>query len=244
MLARILGAHHRGPGDAAPGTAGGLDYQLNGPGPEANGPARATMRPVEHLLRLYHGPPGRKGKGLTRRIAAVVAFALTTLAGCTAASNHLSSTPPSSVSGSSSSTTTSLPAVGSTLSLRDGEGSSEEFTVTLLRVVDPARPASASDAPPAGDSLAEVVVKVTGVSGAYNDDAAGAVTILGDDDDTYSAGADRLKGCPKAGLFTVTAGKSVTECVAIVIKKTVRVASVEFTPGGGIGSTIGQWKVG
>ena len=140
------------------------------------------------------------------------------------------------------STTQAAASVGSTLSLNDGEG--DTFTVTLLQFVDPATPASSFDTAPAGDNLAEVLLKITGVTGTYSDDANSDVSVIGSDDQTYSPGFESLNGCTNfsSGAFTVTPGQSSSGCVAIEIKTSVTADTVEFSAG--YGNDVGEWKVG
>lgn len=166
---------------------------------------------------------------------------LLALAGCTSAAT----TSTSLTTTSASPTTTVQPGIGATVSLNDGSG--DTFTVTLLRLLQPATPARPSDAPPAQDRLVGVLVRITGTGGSYNDDARHAVTVIGSDDRTYAAGAEAIKGCAgfaHDGLFNVDSGQSVAGCVTIVINKSVRIETVEWTPPGQVLlDDIGRWKV-
>jgi hypothetical protein len=114
--------------------------------------------------------------------------------------------------------------------------------VTLLRFQDPATPARPKDAPPAGDNLAEVLIKVTGVTGTYQDQATTAVAVVGSDGQAYSAGSQSLAGCVsfKSGEFTVKAGQSVTGCVAVEIKKSIKPVQIEYDAG--YVGTTGTWS--
>ncbi len=143
------------------------------------------------------------------------------------------------VAGCSSTTRARVARVGSTLTLNDGIG--DTIRVTLLKFQDPATPASRRNAPPAGEYLAEVLIKVTGVSGTYQFVANTAVAVVGSDKQAYAAGSERLLGCTDfdSGELTVTPGHSVTGCVAVEIKKGVAAAKIEYDSGY-IGST-GVW---
>jgi hypothetical protein len=143
------------------------------------------------------------------------------------------------VAGCSSTPPARAATVGSTLTLNDGTG--DTVQVTLLKFQDPATPAGHSDEAPAGDSLAEVLVKVTGVSGTYQVDADTAVAVLGSDNQVYSAGSERLLGCTNfnSDQISVTAGHSVSGCVAVEIKKGVKPAKIEFDAG--YVGTTGDW---
>jgi hypothetical protein len=167
------------------------------------------------------------------------------LAGCSTAST--TGTTVSTTTSPSLTTTTLEPGVGATVSLSDGDGAGDTFTVTLVKVIQAANPARPSDAAPPEDRLVGVLVKITGRAGSYNDDARHAVTVIGSDDDTYVAGAEKLKGCAgfaHDGLFNVDEGQSVTGCVTIVIKKSVRVETVEWTPPGqDLLDNIGRWRI-
>jgi len=142
--------------------------------------------------------------------------------------------------GCASTATPAKPArVGSTLTLNDGMG--DTLNVTLLKFEDPATPASHVDSPPAGDNLAEVLIKVTAVSGTYQFDAIIAVAVVGSNNQVYSAGSERLVGCTdfNAGQLTVAPGRSVTGCVAVEIKKKIKAARIEFDAG--YVGTTGVW---
>jgi hypothetical protein len=165
---------------------------------------------------------------------------LATLCLVAAAISGCAITSSSSPTGSSTTVTTTPPsAVGATLTLNDGTG--DTIKVTLLRFQDPATPATRKDAAPAGDNLAEVLIKVTGVTGTYQDEATTAVAVVGSDGQAYSAGPETLAGCTnfKAGEFTVKAGQSLTGCVAVEIKKSVKPVQVEYDAG--YVGTTGTW---
>lgn len=129
--------------------------------------------------------------------------------------------------------------VGTSLSINDGTG--DTITVTLLKFEDPATPAGSNDKAPSGDELVGVVVKVTGVTGTFQEAAGTAVALLGANGQAYAAGSQRLAGCSlfAGGQITVEKGKSVTGCVAVPIKKGVKVAKIEFD--GGYVGTTGDW---
>jgi hypothetical protein len=144
-----------------------------------------------------------------------------------------------SVTSTDAPSTTIAGQVGSKFTLNDGTG--DTIDVTLLKFEDPATPASKADAPPAGDNLAEVLITITGVSGTYKDAASTAVAVIGSDHNVYSAGPERLAGCTsfKPGEFTLVAGKSLTGCVAVEIKKTVKPVKIEYDAG--YVGTTGIW---
>jgi hypothetical protein len=184
---------------------------------------------------------------MLKRLVAAVIFGIL-IAGCTSASTTVNTTANTFVATTSSSaaattTTTTKPVatIGSTLSLDDGEGNT--FTVTLIKVVDPAKGATQFDTAPAGDVLAEVLIKITGTKGNYMDDADSTISVIGSDDQTYSPGFESIAGCTNfnSGDFTVTPGQSVTGCDAIEIKKGVKLATIEYT--GGASNTVGEWKI-
>jgi len=138
------------------------------------------------------------------------------------------------------STTRAKPAtVGSTLTLNDGMG--DTVNVTLLKFEDPAPPAGPTDAPPAGDNLAEVLIKVTGLSGTYKYDADDAVAVVGSNNQTYAGGPGRLAGCYsfESGQVSVAPGRSAIGCVAVEITKGIKAAKIEYDAG--YVGTTGIW---
>lgn len=132
-------------------------------------------------------------------------------------------------------------AIGTSLSVNDGTGDSVK--VTLLTFENPATAASAAEGAPAGEQLDGVLVKVTGVTGTFQEAAGTAVALLGTNGHTYAAGAQGLVGCSlfPAGQIRVTVGKSVTGCVAVPITKGVKVAKIEFDAG--YVGTTGDWAI-
>jgi len=137
-------------------------------------------------------------------------------------------------------TTAAGATVGSTLTLNDGTG--DTVDVTLLKFQDPARPTSHSDTPPPGDALVEVVIKVTGVGGTFEDDVDTAVAVVGSEGQVYAAVPGGLAGCTSFApvQFTLTAGHSITGCVAVVVRNAVKLSKVEYDAGT-VGTT-GVWN--
>ncbi len=168
---------------------------------------------------------------MTRRLTALLGSltVAVTLSACGAAS---STYPKGSPGGQPAS-------VGTSLSVNDGTG--DTVSVTLLKFENPATPASAAGTAPAGDQLDGVLVKVTGVTGHFQDAVGTAVALLAANGHTYPAGSQQLTGCSlfSGGEITVGPGKSVTGCVAVPITKGVKVTKIEFDAG--YVGTTGDW---
>ena len=135
----------------------------------------------------------------------------------------------------------SLARVGDTLNLKTEAG--HPFEITLTQVVDPARATSGS----AGSGKRFVAVEFRidntsgqGISGNANADA----NVVGSNDQTYNTTHTTLRECgTNTSKIEPAAGKTVTSCVAFLMRTSVKVAQVQFSPAAGGANEYGQWQV-
>ena len=101
--------------------------------------ATAVRHPLVTFSGHAEGMDGtrHRGRAVARRFLFVTAaLPLAGLAGCSAAST--TATTGSTTTSPAGPTTTVVPGVGARISLSDGDGTSDTFTVTLLKVLQPA----------------------------------------------------------------------------------------------------------
>ena len=134
--------------------------------------------------------------------------------------------------------------VGDTLDLKTAAGRS--FSITLLRVIDPAQTAG-QKAPKAGKRFVAPVFSITNTSShALDADANTDVNIIGTTGHMYTpANGTSLSNCSiyPNGLIQLAPGKSKTGCVPFQFRTSVVVSKVEFYPAAGNASDYGTWRV-
>jgi hypothetical protein len=221
-----------------------------------------SAEPAPPARRLFARLPERKAMtgradGMSKLLlaGATVALALGVAAcGSLSSTTPQTTTPPSATSTTAPSTTTSstapstttttIPAVGTGQTLTVGAG--DKVTMYVLKITDPATPASSSDAAPAGQHLVSVTIKVRGLSGTSTADANGTI-VIGSNGQTYEFTVTQgLAGCTNFnyGDFTVTPGESQVGCVAFAVPNGVKIAQVSYVAPLGMGDTSATWKVG
>ena len=146
----------------------------------------------------------------------------------------------SSKSSSSSSTTTAH--VGSTVNI----GGSKGLGVTLTQVIDPASGADQYTTADAGKRFVAVDLKiVNNGTAAFSDDANSDVTLIGSDNQSYTADFDSVSECTNfnSGQFTLSPGESSTGCVVFQVPNGVNTAKVQFQTESGFSGSTGEWLV-
>ena len=145
----------------------------------------------------------------------------------------------SSTTASSSSKPASAAHVGATISL-PGE------QITVVKVIDPAQGTDQFTTPDAGKRFvgAELTINNTGKA-ALSDDANSTVSLVGSDNQDYTADFSAISGCTNfnSGQYTISSGQSETGCVTFQIPDGVTVAKVQFTDQAGMGNNTAQWLV-
>ncbi len=157
----------------------------------------------------------------------------------TSASSGSTNTSSSSKSKSNAPTTAG---VGSTIDV----GGSKGLAVTLNSVIDPASGADQYTTPNAGYRFVAADIKiVNNGTAAFSDDANSDVTIIGSDNQTYTADFDSVSECTNfnSGQYTLAPGESATGCVVFQLPNTVTTAKVEFQTQSGLSTSTGEWIV-
>lgn len=133
--------------------------------------------------------------------------------------------------------------VGSTLDAKDIDD--HTLAVTLTQVVDPAQGSDSFDQPDAGNRFIAVDLALANKSTAtISDDANSDLTVVGSDNQDYTADFDTVVGCTNFadGEFTLLPGNSVSGCVVFQLPTNVSAKSVQFSFDSGFTNTV-QWAV-
>ncbi len=115
--------------------------------------------------------------------------------------------------------------------------------VTLLAVTDPAQGANQFTNPDAGKRFVATQMKVSNSgNGILSDDANNDVTIIGSDNQTYTADLNSLAGCTNfnSGSYALSPDDTSTGCVAFQLPTGVTTSKVRFALFGGV---KGEWLV-
>lgn len=134
--------------------------------------------------------------------------------------------------------------VGATLSFADDNGN--PYTVQLTQVIDPAQGADEFDQPNAGYRFVAAVFDITDTGAkSISDDANNNSTVVGSDDQDYTADFDSVSECTNFndGEYQIDPGQSSTGCVVFQLPTSVTVAQVQWSPNGGFGGSFGSWDV-
>ena len=125
--------------------------------------------------------------------------------------------------------------------------SSENVGVTLDNVYNPAQGSDTFDQPNAGNYFVALDFTVQNNSSTpFTDDMNSDVTLVGSDNQTYTADFDTVSECTNFNNGDVALGKnaSVTGCVVFQLPDTVKPAQMDFLFGDAYGSAPGVWSLG
>lgn len=133
-------------------------------------------------------------------------------------------------------TTATAPAQTSsdTLTVHDFNGNT--LRVTAAGIIDPAAPANADVAVPAGTRLVAVELTLKGDGpGTISSDANSNTTVIGSDGQAYTPGFDPVTECTNFsdGAYTLLAGDTEKGCVVVQLPNSVTIKSVQFSLGNG-----------
>lgn len=125
-------------------------------------------------------------------------------------------------------------------------GGSKGLAVTLQQVMDPATSDNQYITADAGKRFVAVKLQIQNNGQAsYQDDANNNVTLIGSDNQSYTADFDPISGCTNFsnGEYTLAAGESATGCVVFQVPNGVKAAKVQFQTISGLSSSTGKWLV-
>jgi len=252
--------HSAGPGSQAPGS--------RQQGPQAPGSQSADVNDtvaIEIPARSPEGP--RRGGWLGRNKAwtalGVVAALLVVLiiAGAVAIGTRSTksgapaaggATPTPAPSHASAPATPGPPgttagSVGTTykISGTGTDGSPAVYLITLLRVQDPAAPGNSAGAAGPGEHLAGAEFMIKDVTGNATEDANHDTVAQGSDQTTYMPSSSALAAGTNfnGGQFSVSPGDVVTGWIAFQLPGSVKIASIQWSPNGGLSGTSASWTV-
>jgi hypothetical protein len=132
--------------------------------------------------------------------------------------------------------------LGSTLNATDADGNA--YTVTLVKVINPATGSDEFNQPDSGKYLFGAVFTITGKTGSASDDANNDAVVVGSDDQDYTADFNSIAGYTnfQHGEWNVSPGTAVTGAVTFQLPTGVTVKSVQW--GGDLfGGTRGTWNL-
>lgn len=161
----------------------------------------------------------------------------------------VSTTPSGTTAGAQPSTSSSAAAskaavagVASYFDVQDASG--DTYRVTLTKVLDPAQGADEFSTPDHGKRFVGAVFTVKAMSGSPKDEDADIdAAAIGSNGQTYTADFDAIKGYTNFndGSINVAEGDTATGAVTFQVPTGVKVSKVQWTAGGGFGSTV-QWS--
>jgi hypothetical protein len=228
---RAWGPHTQPLPDPQPGAYGA------GPGPAAQQSPTGSR------------PRQRRGSHRVRNVFAVIGGLVVAGGIISAISSHggvstTASGSPATATGSPAAARKATAArVGSYFDVQDASGNT--YRVTLAKVIDPAQGADQFTTPDSGKHFAGIVFRITALNGSPQDeDANNDAAIVGSNGQTYPADFDDIAGYTNfdSGTIHVAQGATETGSVTFQVPDQVKVTEVQWTAGGGFGSTV-QWDV-
>lgn len=155
---------------------------------------------------------------------------------------NTTATSSNSKSSSSKSSSSATAHVGSTVNI----GGSKGLAVTLNQIIDPASGADQYTTADAGKRFVAVELKiVNNGSSSYSDDANSDVSVIGSNNQSYTADFDSVSECTNfnEGQYTLASGENITGCVVFQLPNGINVSKVQFQTEEGLSQSTGQWSV-
>ncbi len=128
----------------------------------------------------------------------------------------------------------------------DDQGNDTKYSVTVVKLVEPASASDEFNTASSGRHLAGAEVQVTGITGQSTGNAFITMSTQGSDDQTYGssilttlAAGDTFN----SGVFHVAPGQHQTGWVPFEVKDGVHVASVQWTASSGFSDSVATWTV-
>ena len=105
-------------------------------------------------------------------------------------------------------------------------------SVTLIKVIDPAKGADEFNTPDNGKRFVGAEFRIKDLSGTTDDDANSNAVAQGSNSQTYTADFSDIAGCTNFndGEYNVTAGQSVVGCVVFQVPKGVKTSAIQWAP--------------
>lgn len=179
-----------------------------------------------------------------RLFAAAALFALVgfSVSACSAGGSGVDTKPAASSSSAPSATAHPIAHVGSLIDV----GGSHGLGITLTQVIDPAQGADQFTTPDAGKRFVavELSIKNNG-SATYSDDANNDTSVIGSDNQSYTADFDSVSECTNFndGDIRLAAGESISGCVVFQLPTGINAVKVQYTPDSGFSGSTGEWQV-
>lgn len=163
-------------------------------------------------------------------------------------SNSTVATAPTSKPTTTTTTKAGTAHVGAALSLVGADGAKAD--VTLTQVINPATgaagPPTDSSGNPSGAVYVStlITIKNTG-STALQGDANNDSTLIGSNNQSYSADFDSVNECTdfNSGSYQIGVGESATGCVTYVLPAGVTPVKFQYSPSSGFSNNFGEWLI-
>ena len=193
-------------------------------------------------------PPPKKRHWVRNTFLAIAAVIVVIIIVAVANSGGgVSTTPSGSTAGGKPSASTPAKAptvahIGSYFDVKDASG--DTYRVTLDKLIDPAQGADQFTTPDNGNRFVGAVFTIQAISGSPKDeDANNDAVLVGSNGQSYTADFSSIAGYTdfNDGQISVAQGAMATGAVTFQVPEGVKVAKVQWTPGG-FGSAV-QWNV-
>jgi hypothetical protein len=115
-----------------------------------------------------------------------------------------------------------------------------------VKVIDPAQGSDEFTVPEQGKRFVAVVFAVRNVGSSPDQgDANNNTTVIGSDNQSYSADFDNVNGCTNfsEGSYQLGPGESANGCVVVQLPKAVNAAKVQWNPQSGFSDSFAEWLV-
>lgn len=135
--------------------------------------------------------------------------------------------------------------IGTAITLA-GNGSGEQMSVTVTKVISSASPSDSFDGAPAGDRLYAVQFRLSDTgSAAYSDSPSNGAAVVDSAGQSYQSGLETVAECQSfGGTENIASGSSGLGCVVFEVPKAAKITQVQFTLDSGMGPDTGQWSFG
>jgi hypothetical protein len=123
--------------------------------------------------------------------------------------------------------------------------SGSEVSVTLTQVIDPAQGTDQFTTAQSGDRFVGAVFDIKGINGTFSDDANNDATLIGSNEQTYTADFNGIAGYTNFndGEYSVSAGENSVGAVTFQLPLAVTVSKVEWSANGGLGGAPAEWLI-